>query len=223
MQPKRILVNLASIFLLMMAGSSYAAVVTTNSQASFLAGVGSATTYDFEAGSGFPAAGAGFATIGLFDGINFDAAVTEYGGSTSGIQAMTGDPNSFATATVTFAPGTVGFGFFGLDLTQAGTEVINVFVDFATGTDQFFDVKLDLGDPDFTPKYFGVYDLADTILSATLLGTEDENRGASRAWLIDDLSVATGRVPEIPVPAAVWLFGSALIGLMGFARRRKAV
>jgi len=29
-------------------------------------------------------------------------------------------------------------------------------------------------------------------------------------------------VPAIPVPAAVWLFGTALAGLLGFARRRKA-
>ena len=28
--------------------------------------------------------------------------------------------------------------------------------------------------------------------------------------------------PEIPVPAAVWLFGSGLLGLVGVARRRKA-
>ena len=28
-------------------------------------------------------------------------------------------------------------------------------------------------------------------------------------------------VPAVPVPAAVWLFGSALIGLAGFVRRRK--
>jgi len=29
-------------------------------------------------------------------------------------------------------------------------------------------------------------------------------------------------VPQVPVPAAVWLFGTALIGLVGFGRRRKA-
>ncbi len=29
--------------------------------------------------------------------------------------------------------------------------------------------------------------------------------------------------PEIPVPAAVWLFGTALIGLFGFSKRRKTV
>ena len=29
-------------------------------------------------------------------------------------------------------------------------------------------------------------------------------------------------VPQVPVPAAVWLFGSGLIGLIGIARRKKA-
>lgn len=29
-----------------------------------------------------------------------------------------------------------------------------------------------------------------------------------------------GHVPAVPVPAAVWLFGSGLIGLVGFARKK---
>ncbi len=34
-------------------------------------------------------------------------------------------------------------------------------------------------------------------------------------------AVQSGDVSAVPVPAAVWLFGSGLIGLMGVARRRK--
>ena len=37
-----------------------------------------------------------------------------------------------------------------------------------------------------------------------------------------DPSGALCAVPEIPVPAAVWLFGSGLLGLVGVARRRKS-
>lgn len=35
-------------------------------------------------------------------------------------------------------------------------------------------------------------------------------------------AVHTGDVSAVPVPAAVWLFGSGLVGLMGFATRKKA-
>ena len=40
----------------------------------------------------------------------------------------------------------------------------------------------------------------------------------------DDISnlAALGPMPAVPVPAAVWLFGSGLIGLIGVARRKKA-
>jgi len=36
------------------------------------------------------------------------------------------------------------------------------------------------------------------------------------AWAVHD-----GNVAPVPIPAAVWLFGSALVGLMGFGRFRK--
>ena len=35
-----------------------------------------------------------------------------------------------------------------------------------------------------------------------------------RSW-----AVQTGDVSAVPVPAAVWLFGSGLLGLIGVARR----
>lgn len=37
----------------------------------------------------------------------------------------------------------------------------------------------------------------------------------------DHISYAVWEVSAVPVPAAVWLFGSGLIGLAGFARRKK--
>ena len=49
------------------------------------------------------------------------------------------------------------------------------------------------------------------------------NQGATRktinyyAWAVRD-----GDVAAVPVPAAVWLFGSGLLGLIGVARRKKA-
>jgi hypothetical protein len=38
----------------------------------------------------------------------------------------------------------------------------------------------------------------------------------------DDYSNWTEYGAVVPVPAAVWLFGTALIGLFGFSKRRKA-
>ena len=37
------------------------------------------------------------------------------------------------------------------------------------------------------------------------------------AWAVHD-----GDVGAVPIPSAVWLFGSGLIGLVGIARRKKA-
>lgn len=202
--------------LLISSGASNAAT-TFDNEAAFLGAVGLSTTYDFETGSGFPTSGS---IIGLYDGINFDAKTYTSLSALSGSQTMTGSGSgagTFTPATLTFAPGTTGIGFYALDLTVIGDEVIRVSVDFLSGPDQTFDVGLDAGDPEFTPKYFGVYDEADSILSITLFGTEAANTD-DRAWLIDDLSVASA----VPVPAAIWLFGSGLIGLVGYARRKKS-
>ena len=48
----------------------------------------------------------------------------------------------------------------------------------------------------------------------------------SQAWTVDRNSmfawaVQSGDVSAVPVPAAVWLFGSGLIGLIGVARRKE--
>ena len=36
------------------------------------------------------------------------------------------------------------------------------------------------------------------------------------------IPVSISPIPAVPVPAAVWLFGTALVGLVGFSKRRKA-
>ena len=94
--------------------AAIAAPTTYSDQASFLAAIGPFTTYDFETSSGFPSSGG---SIGLFDGINFDAQTYASGESTSGAQSMTGSTGTFGTATLTFAPGTTGIGLHALDLT----------------------------------------------------------------------------------------------------------
>lgn len=44
-----------------------------------------------------------------------------------------------------------------------------------------------------------------------------DSGGSWAAW-----AVHSGNVSTVPVPAAVWLFGSGLLGLMGIARRKAA-
>lgn len=45
--------------------------------------------------------------------------------------------------------------------------------------------------------------------------------GCNADYFIDNVSIVAD-VNPIPVPAAVWLFGSGLIGLVGIARKKKA-
>ena len=45
--------------------------------------------------------------------------------------------------------------------------------------------------------------------------------GGPKAGIVADISI-TGNIQVIPVPAAVWLFGSGLIALAGVSRRSKA-
>ncbi|HHJ36602.1 MAG TPA: VPLPA-CTERM sorting domain-containing protein [Gammaproteobacteria bacterium] len=44
-------------------------------------------------------------------------------------------------------------------------------------------------------------------------------KGNLYAWAVQSGNVGTA---VVPIPAAVWLFGSGLIGLIGLTRRKKA-
>jgi hypothetical protein len=57
-------------------------------------------------------------------------------------------------------------------------------------------------------------DLVLNFSAAGLQGIADES------WGLDNVMV---QVTPVPLPAAVWLFGSGLIGLLGFAKRRRVV
>lgn len=54
-----------------------------------------------------------------------------------------------------------------------------------------------------------------------LLNLSDADLGASSTWQNQQLTLnLVGNVSAVPVPGAVWLFGSAVMGLIGMGRRK---
>mgnify|MGYP003573512419 CR=1 FL=1 len=64
-----------------------------------------------------------------------------------------------------------------------------------------------------------VFDFANDGSNVAIAGSNDSQLKSQSmgAWAVHD-----GNVSPVPVPAAVWLFGSGLLGLIGMARRKKA-
>jgi hypothetical protein len=57
---------------------------------------------------------------------------------------------------------------------------------------------------------------------AAQVGLIDElHLGFGDVFLVDDLSL-NATLSSVPAPAAVWLFGTGLLGFIGFSKRRKA-
>ncbi|MCP3870701.1 MAG: VPLPA-CTERM sorting domain-containing protein, partial [Gammaproteobacteria bacterium] len=56
--------------------------------------------------------------------------------------------------------------------------------------------------------------------SSTLI-TVGDGAGAGGGWSPPNDVYEAGTVNVVPIPAAVWLFGSGLLGLVGVARRRQ--
>lgn len=58
--------------------------------------------------------------------------------------------------------------------------------------------------------------------SIDVLLTSTRSVGTSSDSFFDEVSFQLNNVNIVPVPAAIWLFGSGLLGLIGMARRKKA-
>jgi len=80
----------------------------------------------------------------------------------------------------------------------------------------------------------GDFDIMDISFTAIGSGVSNLNLSESQLWVFADefggyygdqliFETATVNVSAVPVPAAVWLFGSGLIGLAGFTRRRSKI
>lgn len=78
--------------------------------------------------------------------------------------------------------------------------------------------------------FSGAYDLASLGSSQAIYGlTGNNGTGTPQSYILGTATLdtsgnltITGNAPAVPLPAAVWLFGSGVLGLVGVSRRRKA-
>jgi len=125
---------------------------------------------------------------------------------------------------------TFTFGFFGpVGIYTAETDGVNSGFAAPTGDLTGSDLSLDLSS--WTAYWNGTSFNQGGMINTTV----DGSGNFTASWTAEVIGGAfngqigsweiTGTVTapaEVPVPAAVWLFGSGLIGLAGIARRRKA-
>jgi hypothetical protein len=80
-------------------------------------------------------------------------------------------------------------------------------------------------------NFFGASDLASTGSAITLFGFTGNNSGPLQSYILGSATLSSsgvlsinpnGSTAPVPLPAAVWLFGSGVMGLVGVSRRRKA-
>lgn len=110
-----------------------------------------------------------------------------------------------------------------------GSEMGHLFYNELGGTEN--NSILTSGDPDLALfsnlqsfRYWSATDYPTSALDAYTFAFNSgkqsfttKNASVFHAWAVHD-----GNVSAIPVPAAVWLFVSGLLGLVGLARRKKA-
>ena len=163
------------------------------------------TSYDSGTGAftadGFASSLDGDAITG--GGFDLDAIIDNSGNLTSGMFSITGTLPGFGPSLL------------------SGT-----LTDFGSGTvDDVFEFLFTVDDGDLASLYGGVGNLLGGIIL--------HEHGFGGDWGSDFVNVASptalppgfSDVGVVPVPAAVWLFGSALLGLAGFGRhtRRKQI
>jgi len=126
-------------------------------------------------------------------------------------------------------------GIFNVELAglTAGTEYDVLDITGIASLAGTLDVDLfDSGSGLFTPVVGDSFDIlqAETLIGGfdtLLLATLDGGLGWDISYLTDEIGsidvVRLSVVNAVPIPAAVWLFGSGLLGLVAVARRKKVV
>lgn len=194
-------------------GSDFTSVTGTAAVGALATGV----TYYIDLGAVDPSADRDGATLGLHQGADFFGNGFNFLAPTLGSEAVTaGSPH----------PNDIGVGVGQYTATSATTFEIHFDVLEAHWAGAHFMLGQE-GGAGIT--FFGTTDGTNFSMWAeeTIDASEDKTSAGFAGWtaqwyMVGTISGFEPPVSEIPVPAAAWLFGSGLMGLVGIARRRKA-
>jgi hypothetical protein len=105
-------------------------------------------------------------------------------------------------------------GLFG-DLNGTGMGTLTVY--YNGGSDTQTVNYGDMGAGVLKPNTFFGWTTKDTVFTALEFAIDPANNGQWSA--VDNFQY--GSLSQVPIPASIWLFGTALVGFVGMARRRK--
>jgi hypothetical protein len=150
---------------------------------------------------------------------NLDGGTFLDGGSANGSFVYDADTNTYSDIAINTTAGTILGGATYLDVVVGTVNGFRVVPDAALAD---LTGSLNLGIVFFTPltNFGGTIDLQ-LIFEGFCLDSTCSGITLNGGRLID-IGGDPGSVTAVPLPAAVWLFGSGLLGLVGVARRRQA-
>ena len=119
--------------------------------------------------------------------------------------------NGTGTDLVLFELGTGSVDRVGVSLEFGGTEVLYDFSS-PTGISGLNAAEINLDD-------FGI--AADASISSVIIRLDIESGQMTVPLLTEVGALNSATVNPVPVPAAVWMFGTGVIGLVGIGRRRR--
>ncbi len=153
-------------------------------------------SFDLLAGQTFSSA---ISYDGLFNAFDANPVMTLFwDNGTNFFPVAATDPQSFGTS-INFTPW------------ASGEYFLAVTADFNQGVDAFGNFQSDF--------QFLTYIFDENDLNTVVIGTPFDHFHGMSFTSFDYVVTASG-ASVVPVPAAVWLFGSGLLGLVGVARRR---
>jgi hypothetical protein len=119
--------------------------------------------------------------------------------------------------TIDFSTGISAFGFYATDIGDFNGEV-TLTATASDGTATNFTIPNILSSANGSVLFYGFTDTANSYTSIAFGNTAT----GTDVFGFDDMVIGDLGQVVVPVPAAVWLFGSGLLGLVGIARRKKA-